>query len=154
VKIRQLDDTGGRRTFVLVCDRGDDPVEALTAAAKRFDLRAASLTGIGAFAAVTRGFFEHARRDYRRRDIREQVEVHSLIGNVALDRGEPRVHAHVVVGRSDGAALGGHLLGGAVDPTLEITLVEAPAILRRRTDPATGLALIDLSWGNAAGPGL
>jgi uncharacterized protein len=154
VKIRQLDDTDGRRTFVLVCDRGDDPVEALTAAAKRFDLRAASLTGIGAFAAVTLGFFDHARRDYRRRVIREQVEVLSLIGNVALDRGEPRVHAHIVVGRSDGAALGGHLLGGAVEPTLEITLVEAPAILRRRTDPATGLALIDLSWGNAAGPGL
>jgi uncharacterized protein len=154
VKIRQLDDTDGRRTFVLVCDRGDDPVEALTAAAKRFDLRAASLTGIGAFAAVTLGFFDHARRDYRRRVIREQVEVLSLIGNVALDRGEPRVHAHIVVGRADGAALGGHLLGGAVEPTLEITLVEAPAILRRRTDPATGLALIDLSWGNAAGPGL
>lgn len=154
MKIRQLDDTDGRRTFVLVCDRGDDPVEALTAAAKRFDLRAASLTGIGAFAAVTLGFFDHARRDYRRRVIREQVEVLSLIGNVALDRGEPRVHAHIVVGRSDGAALGGHLLGGAVEPTLEITLVEAPAILRRRTDPATGLALIDLSWGNAAGPGL
>lgn len=154
MKIRQLDDTDGRRTFVLVCDRGDDPVEALTAAAKRFDLRAASLTGIGAFAAVTLGFFDHARRDYRRRVIREQVEVLSLIGNVALDRGEPRVHAHIVVGRSDSAALGGHLLGGAVDPTLEITLVEAPAILRRRTDPATGLALIDLSWGTAAGPGL
>jgi hypothetical protein len=154
VKIRQLDDTDGRRTFVLVCDRGDDPVEALTAAAKRFDLRAASLTGIGAFAAVTLGFFDHARRDYRRRVIREQVEVLSLIGNVALDRGEPRVHAHIVVGRSDGAALDGHLLGGAVEPTLEITLVEAPAILRRRTDPATGLALIDLSWGNVGGPGL
>ena len=154
MKIRQLDDTDGRRTFVLVCDRGDDPVEALTAAAKRFDLRAASLTGIGAFAAVTLGFFDHARRDYRRRVIREQVEVLSLIGNVALDRGEPRVHAHIVVGRSDGAALGGHLLGGAVEPTLEITLVEAPAILRRRTDPATGLALIDLSWGTPAGPGL
>ena len=147
MKIRQLDDAGGRRTFVLVCDRGDDPVEALTDAAKRFDLRAASLTGIGAFAAVTLGFFDHARRDYRRRVIREQVEVVSLIGNIALDRGEPRVHAHVVVGRSDGAALGGHLLGGSVEPTLEVTLVEAPATLRRKTDPATGLALIDLGWG-------
>jgi uncharacterized protein len=142
VKIRQLDDVDGRRTFVLVCDRGDDPVEALTAAAKRFDLRAASLTGIGAFAAVTLGFFDHARRDYRRRVIREQVEVVSLIGNITLDR---RVHAHVVVGRSDGGALGGHLLGGEVDPTLEVILVEAPAALRRKTDPATGLALIDLS---------
>jgi hypothetical protein len=87
VKIRQLDDADGRRTIVPVCDRGDDPVEALTAAAKGFGLRAASLTGIGAFAAVTLGFFDHARRGYRRRVIREQVEVVSLIGNIVLDRG-------------------------------------------------------------------
>ncbi len=116
MKIRQVDDAGGRRTFVLVCDPGDDPLEALTATAKRFDLRAASLTGIGALAAVTLGFFDHARRDYRRRVIREQVEVLSLIGNIALDRGETRVQAHVVVGRSDGAALGGHRRGRRPDP--------------------------------------
>jgi predicted DNA-binding protein with PD1-like motif len=92
--MRQLDDVEGRRTFVLVCDRGDDPMEALTAAAKRFDLSAASLSGIGAFSAVTLGFFDRGRRDYARRVIREQVEVVSLVGNVALDQGEPRVHAH------------------------------------------------------------
>ena len=153
MKIRQLDDADGRHTIVPVCDRGDDPVEALTAAAKGVDLRAASLTGIGAFGAVTLGFFDHARRDYRRRVIREQVEVVSLIGNIALDRGEPRVHAHVVVARSDGGALGGHLLGAEVDPTLEVTLVEVPATLRGKSDPATGLALIDLSWRNAAASG-
>ena len=153
MKIRRLGDAGGRRTFVLVCDRGDDPVEALTDAAKRFDLRAASLTGIGAFAAVTLGFFDHARRDYRRRVIREQVEVVSLIGNIALDQGSPRVHAHVVVGRSDGEALGGHLLGGSVDPTLEVTLAEEPATLQRKTDPVTGLALIDLDWGATGAAG-
>jgi predicted DNA-binding protein with PD1-like motif len=153
VKIRQLDDAGGSRTFVLVCDRGDDPVEALTDAAKRYDLRGASLTGIGAFAGVTLGFFDHARRDYRRRVIREQVEVVSLIGNIALDRGEPRVHAHIMVARADGWALGGHLLGGSVQPTLEVTLVEAPATLQRKTDPSTGLALIDLEWGDSRGGG-
>jgi predicted DNA-binding protein with PD1-like motif len=144
--MRQLDDVEGRRTFVLVCDRGDDPLEALTAAAKRFDLAAASLTGIGAFCGVILGFFDRARRDYARRVIREQVEVVSLVGNVALDRGEPRIHAHVVVGRFDGSALGGHLLGGSVDPTLEIMIVESPATLRRRIDPSSGLALLDVAW--------
>lgn len=89
MKIRQVDDQEGRRTFVMVCEVGDDPVESLTAAAKRFDLRAATLSGIGAFSAVTLGFFDHARRDYRRRVIREQVEVVSLLGNVALDGGSP-----------------------------------------------------------------
>jgi predicted DNA-binding protein with PD1-like motif len=146
MKIQQLDDVEGRRSFVMVCDRGDDPVEALTAAAKRFDLSGASLTGIGAFSGVTLGFFDRTRRDYARRVIREQVEVVSLVGNVALDAGEPRVHAHVVVARYDGSALGGHLLGGTVDPTLEVMIVESPATLRRRIDPATGLALLDIEW--------
>jgi predicted DNA-binding protein with PD1-like motif len=144
--MRQLDDVEGRRTFVLACDRGDDPLEALGVAAKRFDLSAASLSGIGAFSAVTLGFFDRARRDYARRVIREQVEVVSLTGNVALDGGEPRVHAHVVVARFDGSALGGHLLGGTVDPTLEVMIMESPATLRRRLDPATGLALLDVPW--------
>lgn len=146
MRMRQLDDVEGRRTFVLACDRGDDPLEALGVAAKRFDLSAASLSGIGAFSAVTLGFFDRARRDYARRVIREQVEVVSLTGNVALDGGEPRVHAHVVVARFDGSALGGHLLGGTVDPTLEVMIMESPATLRRRLDPATGLALLDVPW--------
>ena len=148
MKIQQLDDVEGRRSFVMVCDRGDDPVEALTAAAKRFDLSGASLTGIGAFSGVTLGFFDRTRRDYARRVIREQVEVVSLVGNVAL-AGEPRVHAHVVVARYDGSALGGHLLGGTVDPTLEVMIVESPATLRRRIDPATGLALLDIDWAGS-----
>lgn len=149
MKIQQIDEVEGRRTFVMVCDRGDDPVEALSAAAKRFDLSAASLTGIGAFSAVTLGFFDRSRRDYTRRVIREQVEVVSLLGNVALDGGEPRVHVHVAVARQDGSALGGHLLGGSVDPTLEVIIVESPRILRRKIDQTTGLALLDLDWSRS-----
>ncbi len=45
MKIRQLGDAGGRRTFVLVCDRGDDPVEALIDAAKRFATTRAGIAG-------------------------------------------------------------------------------------------------------------
>ena len=47
------------------------------------------------------------------------------------------MHAHIVGARADGGALGGHLLGGSVEPTLEVTLVEAPATLQRKTDPST-----------------
>jgi len=142
VKIRQVDDQEGRRTFVMVCEVGDDPVESLTAAAKRFDLRAATLSGIGAFSAVTLGFFDHARRDYRRRVIREQVEVVSLLGNVALDGGEPRVHAHVVVGRSDGGALRrsharGDPGGSPRHTPAEDGSCNRPGAHRARLDPVT-----------------
>ena len=53
-------------------------------------------------------------------------------------------HAHVVLGRSDGSAIGGHLVEAHVRPTLEVVLVETPAHLRKRIDAETGLALIDL----------
>ena len=61
---QQLGDVEGRRSFVILCDRGDDPVEALSAAAKRFDLSGAPLNGIGAFSGVTLGFLDRTRRDY------------------------------------------------------------------------------------------
>ena len=43
-------------------------------------------------------------------DLQEQLELLSIIGDVAQHDGKPVVHAHVVVGRSDGTTAGGHLL--------------------------------------------
>jgi predicted DNA-binding protein with PD1-like motif len=51
-------------------------------------------------------------------------------------------HAHVILGRSDGTALRGHLLETPMRPTLEVMLVESNGHLRRTHDPETGLALI------------
>jgi predicted DNA-binding protein with PD1-like motif len=77
--------------------------------------------------------------------VREQVEVVSLVGDVAQgDKGEPKVHAHVVLGKSDGTAWPGHLLEARVRPTLELILTESPLHLQRQHDPASGLALIRL----------
>jgi predicted DNA-binding protein with PD1-like motif len=52
---------------------------------------------------------------------------------------------HVVLGKSDATAHGGHLLEAVVRPTLEVILVESPKHLRRRHDPETGLGLIHIS---------
>jgi uncharacterized protein len=68
-----------------------------------------------------------------------------LAGDIALRDLQPQVHAHVVLGRSDGTTCGGHLLGGHVWPTLEVVLHESPNYLKRIADKETGLALIDLS---------
>ena len=136
-------DATGPKTWALIFDKGDEPVAGLTAFAKAQKLGAAHFTAIGAFSDVTLGYFDRAKRDYKKIPLHEQVEVLSLIGDVALDKGEPKVHAHVVVGRADGEARGGHLLEAHVWPTLEVVLVESPRHLRKRHDPETGLALID-----------
>jgi hypothetical protein len=136
---------GAEPTFVLVFDKGDDPVESLGAFAREHEVGAAQFTGIGAFNDLVVGYFDRGRKEYRRIPIAEQVEVLSLAGDIALDEdGEPQVHAHVVVGKADGSAHGGHLLEAHVWPTLEVVLVQPPQELRKRFDPETGLALISL----------
>ena len=107
-------------------------------------LTAARFTAIGAFSEATLGYFDAKKKAYEKIPVREQVEVLSLIGDVALDGGQPKIHAHVVVGKRDGTAHGGHLLAAHVRPTLEVMLTEAPMHLRRSFDPMSGLALIDV----------
>ena len=145
---RKISEAAGTQTFVIVFNTGDEVTKGLLEFARAQKLEAASLTGIGAFQSVTLGYFELQKRDYKRIAINEQVEVVSLVGNVALGDEGPKLHAHVVVGKCDGTAHGGHLIEARVRPTLEIVLIETPAHLRRRSDPATGLALIDLQSGS------
>ena len=137
---------GSERTYALVFDVGDDPIERLTAFAKAEQRDAARFTGIGAFSEAVLGFFDLQRKDCQKIALAEQAEVVSLVGDVALaPDGAPQLHAHVVLAKRDGPAWGGHLISAKVQPTLEVMLVESPSHLQRRIDAATGLALIGLS---------
>ena len=90
------------------------------------------------------GYFDWSAKDYKRIPVDEQVEVLSLLGDVALADGKPTLHIHAVLGRRDGSVVGGHLLEGHVRPTLEVILTRPPVHLRKKKDPETGLALIAL----------
>jgi predicted DNA-binding protein with PD1-like motif len=139
MKSRKLDNG-----TVLIFDAGDEVVSTLTAFAKQNHIAGAHFTAIGAFSDAGIGYFDLQKKDYLKNQINEQVEVVSLIGDIALDKGEPKVHAHVVIGKKNGAAMGGHLLEAHVRPTLELVLQESGEQLKRKFDPESGLALIDL----------
>jgi predicted DNA-binding protein with PD1-like motif len=146
-----IHEEAGALTFVLVFATGDEAHAGLSRFARAHELAAAHFTGIGAFSDVVLGYFDWQAKDYKPIRIEEQVEVVALIGDVALDEGQPSVHAHVVVAGADGHARGGHLLEGHVRPTLEVVLSESPAHLRKRYDPGSGLALIALDAGPGSG---
>ena len=144
MKEKLLHEESGQKTFAVVFDTGDEVATGLLAFAKEKGLAASHFTAIGAFSDVTFGFFDLGTKDYQKLQINEQVEVLSLIGDIALSKGEPKVHAHVVVGKADGTAHGGHLMEAHVRPTLEVFVVESPNRLVRTIDEETGLPLINL----------
>src|SRR5271169_740897 len=109
------------RSYALIFNTGDEVAQGLKDFATEQNLADASFKAIGALASV--------------RLVKEQVELLSLIGDVATYDGKPIVYAHVVVGRSDGTTAGGHLLEASVRPTCEVFLTESPEELAKAFDP-------------------
>jgi predicted DNA-binding protein with PD1-like motif len=143
MKSRQIDDSP--KTFILIFEIGDELAEGLLQFAKQQKLSAASFKAVGALSAVRLGWFSWESKKYEPSvTLDEQVELLSLIGDVALKDGEPAVHAHAVIGRKDGTAHGGHLLKAHIRPTCEVVLTESPTHLQKVIDPQSGLALIKL----------
>ena len=138
---RQIDESP--KTFILIFESGDELAEGLLQFAKQQKLSAASFKAVGALSAVRLGWFSWESKKYEPSvTLDEQVELLSLIGDVALKDGEPVVHAHAVIGRKDGTAHGGHLLKAHIRPTCEVVLTESPTHLQKFIDPQSGLALI------------
>jgi uncharacterized protein len=133
----------GQRTYAVVLETGDEVMDCLKRFVGAERLGAAQLTAIGALSDVTLMYFDWDKKDYVRIPVREQVEVASLIGDVAeAPDGKPSLHIHLVVGKRDGNAMAGHLAEAHVRPTLEVIVTENPAHLRKVKDAESGLPLI------------
>ena len=139
----KLIDEREEKTYAVIFATGDEVTKSLLTFARENKIRASHFTAIGAFKDVTLGYFDWTKKDYEKISIHEQVEVLSLVGNIVMDNGNPKLHAHVVIGKSDGTAHGGHLMEAHVRPILEVIVVESPAHLHRKLDKETGLALIN-----------
>ena len=131
--------------WVAVLDSGEEARAALLKLARDETIAAASFVALGAFERAVLGYFDWQKKEYQPIAVPSQCEVITLVGDIALnEKGEPDLHAHCVLGLSDGHTRGGHLMEGHVRPTLEVTLTETPGHLVRRKHPDLGLALIDL----------
>jgi uncharacterized protein len=142
---KQVSNVTGQRIWVLVMASGEEAKEQITAFAKAQKIGAACFVALGAFERAVVGYFDWEKKKYVPIPVDEQVEVITLVGDIAEDeKGAPSLHAHTVLGLSTGHTRGGHLIEGHVRPTLEVTLTETPAHLVRKKKPELGLALIDI----------
>ena len=136
------------RTFLLVFARGEEVIAGIRTFAEKNDIRGGSFVAIGAFERAVIAWWSWTTKEYERREVDEQLEVLALSGNVAVENGRTRVHAHAALGRRDGIAAGGHLLEGVVRPTLELHLIDYGRPIIRKKDEKTNLSLITADEGD------
>jgi len=127
--------------------QGDDLVTTLTSYCARHGLAATSIsTCVGSLSALR---LRLAGADAYL-DLREPLEIVSLVGTVA--KGGESFHIHASVSRADGSVVGGHIKGVAtVATTAELVLAEMPELIfTREQDASTGyLELVVRNGGSA-----
>jgi len=101
----KLINDGNQKSFLLVFETGDEVIEQLTSFAAKNNLRASHFTAIGAFSEAIIAFFDFTIKDYKKIPVNGQVEVLILSGNISFHENKPKIHCHVVLGKSDGSTL-------------------------------------------------
>jgi len=135
---------GETRVWIAVLEKSEEAKEQLLALAKQEKIENASFVALGAFEKAVIAYFDWEKKKYMPIPVDDQVEVITLTGDIIPDdKGKPSLHAHTVLGRHDGTTCGGHLMEGHVRPTLEVTVTELPAHLKRHTHAELGVALIE-----------
>ena len=127
----------------MIFSKGDEAFSGLNEFAEKFHVTSAHFTAIGALRGATIAWFSPERKMYKKIPIEGQLEVASMIGDIALFNGKPVVHTHMVVGLPDGTARAGHVLEPHVWPTLEVIVTAELNARRKSLDPEIGLTLID-----------
>ena len=128
--VKLVSKPGENRVWIAVLKEGEEAKQSLLEIAKQEKIEDASFVALGAFAKATVAYFDWQKKKYQDIPVDEQVEVITLIGDIVPDeKGKPSLHAHTVLGRSDGSTRGGHLQEGHVRPTLEITITEIPGVI-------------------------
>jgi uncharacterized protein len=143
MKIQLLKGGMENMEYAVIFAKGDEAFSGLQEFAEKYQIQSAHFTAIGALNGATLAWFDPQRKMYRKIPIDGQVEVVSMIGDIALYQGKPTVHTHMVVGLPDGTTKGGHVLNAHVSPTLEVMVTIDPIAMHKRLDPETDLTLID-----------
>ncbi|WP_255550970.1 DUF296 domain-containing protein [Granulicella sp. dw_53] len=143
MQVKLVKDTADEKVYAVVFQKGDEVLSGLTDFAIQHKVEDAHFTGIGAVSGATLGWLNLGRKVYHAIQVKEQVEVLSMMGDVATFNGRPVVHTHVVLGKHDGSTVGGHLWEMHVNPTLEVFVTVNSVPLRKRPDEASGMKVID-----------
>ena len=143
MQVKLVKDTPEEKVYAIVFLKGDEVLSGLTDFAAKYKVADAHFTGIGAISSATTAWLDLEKKMYHPIVTNEQVEVLSLIGDIAAFNGKPVVHMHAILGRRDGATVGGHVWELNVNPTVEIFLTANTTPLAKRPDSASGLKLID-----------
>ena len=136
------------KSYIVRIDRGEEVLDKLNEFIKETDIKAATISGIGACSEVELGVYSVKKREYNKYKYEGEFEILSLIGNITQDAGDAYIHLHIMIsdGLAQGAGItvGGHLNKCIISGTCELRINECENAYQRKIDDETGIKIIDI----------
>jgi uncharacterized protein len=131
--------------YILRFDRGEEVITRFSDWIKQREIKAATLTGLGAVEHPHLGYYDAQKRDYVNKEFEGEYEIASMCGNISRDgsNGEPIIHAHAVISGPNFIAFGGHFYSAVVSGTVEISVIPFDAEIVRTYCEELNLKLLD-----------
>jgi len=129
-------------TYILNFERGEELLSSLREFLEKENINAGYFTGLGAAGSLDVAYYNLETKKFDRHPIHEDVEILSLVGNIAILKEEKIIHVHGTFGRKDLSTFGGHLFSLVVSGACEIHLTKLFGAMTREFDETTGLNLL------------
>ncbi|MBI4080779.1 MAG: DNA-binding protein [Candidatus Levybacteria bacterium] len=127
---------------ILRFDKGDDVPSALATFCEKNDITAGFFSGLGACEEITISYYDLEKKQYLDLQKKEDLEIVSLTGNIAVMDEKTLVHAHGVFSDRNFTTVAGHVKQLRVSATCEVHLTILPNKTVREYDKKTGLNLM------------
>lgn len=130
------------KSFVLQLQKGEELISSLSEYCKKRNIFAGNFTAIGAADEVTVSFYNLETKKYQDKTYSEDVEILTVVGNIALLDDEIKIHAHGSFADETYSVFGGHVQRCVISATGEIHLTKLDGKMTRKFDEKTGLFLL------------
>lgn len=129
-------------TIVLRLEKGEEILEIIKKLCEKEDIKAGSISGLGATNHVVIGLFKVDEKKYYSNTFEEDFEITNLTGNISRMNGEVYLHIHGTFANIEGKCIGGHLNKSVISATSEIIITKINAGIKREFSEEIGLNLI------------
>ena len=128
---------------VVRLNKGDEIISSLYNLMEELNISCASVSGIGATDDATIGIYKASNKEYVKYDLKEDMEITSLVGNLTRQNGAPYLHLHINLAGFNGV-YGGHLNRAVISVTAEIIVDVIDLKVDRKMDEEIGINLMVL----------
>jgi hypothetical protein len=133
-----------KNKVIVRIDRGEEIIDVLKQICTKLDITLGTIMGLGATDKAIIGLYNTTTKQYQSTELRENLEIAPLYGNISTKDNEIYLHIHVNVCTKDHESFGGHLTSAIVSATFEGIIDIIDGKISREFDETLGLNLLDI----------